>query len=302
MLFITSHVQNPAQFISCGNLLNEDGFVHIRRTLDCFVLICVQKGCLYIRQDERNYEVRSNQFILLLPGKTHYGYKPSSGFLSYLWVHFHLEHPTYTTESPNIISQPYLNAFNTPFSPYAHRIDPSDEFYFIPEYGSLPSIKRSILLFSQLLDTYKRGKYASVIHCYYSLNTFLLEFSEEMYLEYTKKNTSTDLLENIIEWIRRHYNENLTTSSVAEKFNYNPDYLSSLFKRHTGYPLLLYINLIRLNVAKDMLVHSSLSIKAISEECGFKDEKYFYRIFKKYNGTTPAAYRQSFCMKYVNIE
>lgn len=302
MLYITSDVKFPAQFISCGNLINPDGFLHIRRTLDCFVLIIVQKGCLYLRQDEKNYEIKENQFVLLIPHQTHYGYKPSSGYLSYYWVHFQLSRPNRITENSLCLDQSFSGSPNTPFSPYAGKITAKDELYFFPEYGSLPSDKRSTLLLAQLLDTFKRGKYAAVIHCYYALNTFLLEFSEEMIAEYSKHNAAADTLENIIEWIRRHYAENLTTSSVAEKFNYNPDYLSALFKKHTGHPLLLYINLLRLNVSKDMLVQTTLSIKDISEKCGFKDEKYYFRIFKKYIGTTPNKYRQSFCLKYVNIK
>lgn len=301
MLFITSDVEYPSEFISCGNLINEDGFIHISRNLDCYVLIFVQKGCLYIRQDEKNYEVRENEFVLLFPYKTHYGYKPSTGFLSYYWVHFNFTNPNLKIDNSIELNQPYLNSLNAPFSPYSE-ITAKDEIYFIPEYGTLPSIKRSTLLFAQLLDTFKRGKYASVVHCYHALNTFLLEFSEEMILEFTKKSTAEDIIENTIEWIRRHYREDLTTSTVAEKFNYSSDYLSYLFKKHTGHPLLLYINLTRLNVSKDMLVNTNLSIKNISEECGFKDEKYYFRIFKKYTGTTPNKYRQSFRLKYFNIK
>lgn len=301
MLFVTSDVESPARFISCGNLINEDGFLHARRNLDCYVLIFIQKGCLYIRQEDKNYEIREKEFVLLFPNKIHYGYKPSSGYLSYYWVHFDFPAPRFITDHPMLIGQPCLNSLNAPFSPYTE-IAAKDEIYFIPEYGSLPSAKRSNLLFAQLLDTFKRGEYASVVHCYYALNTFLLEFSEEMLLEFVKKSTSADIIENMIEWIRRHYKENLTTSLVAEKFNYNPDYLSSLFKKQTGYPILLYINLTRLNVSKDMLVNTNLSVKIISEECGFRDEKYYYRIFKKYTGTTPNKYRKSFLLKYVNVK
>lgn len=67
MLMITSDAESPAGFISCGNLVNENGFTHVCRNLDCYVLIFVQKGCLYIRQDEKNYEVKENEFILLFP-------------------------------------------------------------------------------------------------------------------------------------------------------------------------------------------------------------------------------------------
>ena len=125
MLMITSDAESPAGFISCGNLVNENGFTHVCRNLDCYVLIFVQKGCLYIRQDEKNYEVKENEFILLFPNMTHYGYRPSSGYLSYYWVHFSFPHPRLSTERSFSINQPFSHSLNAPLSPY-HEISAKD--------------------------------------------------------------------------------------------------------------------------------------------------------------------------------
>ena len=50
------------------------------------------------------------------------------------------------------------------------------------------------------------------------------------------------------------------------------------------------INL-RLQKAKELLVQGSLNISEISFECGFKDPKYFSRMFKKHYGSSPKSYK-----------
>ena len=43
-----------------------------------------------------------------------------------------------------------------------------------------------------------------------------------------------------------------------------------------------------------------LSVSAIAHTCGFPDEKYFMRLFKKQEGMTPGQYRQAFRQKSIN--
>lgn len=302
MMFFVSDINYPAAFQNCGNLISEDGFLHSHRTLDCYVLIFVQSGCLYIRQDNTDYTVYENQFILLRPQTSHYGYQPSRGYLSYYWVHFAFTDPALKMyDLKTVKSLPVPLHTHLPFNPDS-TLPRANETYFIPEYGTLPAQKRSTLLFAQMLDIYKRGYYAVPFQCNYALNLFLLQFSQEMISIWVKDQTPPDIIENIIEWIRRHYNEPLSVHTIAQKFNYNPDYLSTLFKKYTGYPLLLYINITRINISKNLLINTDERIGKIGEKCGFTDTKYYLRLFKKYVGVTPNNYRKSFHLKYINIK
>lgn len=83
MLSCICDASKPAEYLTCGNLVSENGFVHLCRTLDFFVLILVQEGTLHMCQNDRTYDVRPGEFFLLFPGSTHYGYKPTQGSLSY---------------------------------------------------------------------------------------------------------------------------------------------------------------------------------------------------------------------------
>ena len=73
----------------------------------------------------------------------------------------------------------------------------------------------------------------------------------------------------------------------------HPVYLSSLFKAHNEYGLLEFINRFRIDKAKAILAESSASIELVATQVGYANSKTFSRVFKKYEGVTPAKYRDS---------
>ncbi|WP_245308217.1 helix-turn-helix domain-containing protein [Halalkalibacter urbisdiaboli] len=88
--------------------------------------------------------------------------------------------------------------------------------------------------------------------------------------------------------------------SIAEKFNYNRDYLSRMFKQHTGTNLQEYIHLNKLAKAKELLTRTDQSVKDIALAIGIHDEKYFMRMFKAHEKVTPTEYRKAYYRTYLN--
>ena len=66
-----------------------------------------------------------------------------------------------------------------------------------------------------------------------------------------------------------------------------------LFKDLTGYAPLQYIQELRLQKSKKLLLNTSLSLTEIAEEIGYDNADYFSTAFKKKNRVTPAAYRKN---------
>ncbi|WP_445731741.1 helix-turn-helix domain-containing protein [Mariniflexile sp.] len=86
---------------------------------------------------------------------------------------------------------------------------------------------------------------------------------------------------------------NFTLDEIAEKFNYSKSYLHTKFKIKTGYPLLVFFNLKKVQKACDFLNYTDLSIKEIRFKMGFDDPLYFSRIFKNFMGKSPRNYKQN---------
>ena len=86
--------------------------------------------------------------------------------------------------------------------------------------------------------------------------------------------------------------QQLTLDDIAESMFLNKDYISHLFKKETGYSLMGYVILLRINHAKLLLTETEKSITDIALECGYTDFAYFSKQFKQLTGVNPSAFRK----------
>ena len=93
------------------------------------------------------------------------------------------------------------------------------------------------------------------------------------------------------EYIAKHYMKTLTLEETSKYVHLNASYLSIVFKKETGQNFSDYLTSYRIEMAKNMLRQSDMSIAAISEAVGYADSKYFSRIFTRLVGIKPSAYR-----------
>lgn len=94
--------------------------------------------------------------------------------------------------------------------------------------------------------------------------------------------------------IRRDYGAAWDFSSEAKKIFISERHFRTLFAQINDLPPLHFLLRIRLEKAAERLIHTKDTVKAISYECGFQDNFYFSRIFKKYYRLSPQQYRQEF--------
>ncbi|WP_141501659.1 response regulator [Paenibacillus luteus] len=96
-------------------------------------------------------------------------------------------------------------------------------------------------------------------------------------------------------YIRSSFGEELTLAQIAEHVHLSPNYLANLFKKDTGMTINAYMTEVRLEEAKRMLLDDNrLLIHDISERIGYKDSKYFTKLFKREFGLSPSEYRERY--------
>ena len=109
----------------------------------------------------------------------------------------------------------------------------------------------------------------------------------------SNESNDDEFIRKVRSYIREHLDScDLTRNSIASHIHMNPDYLSSLFHTKFHQTLSTYITTARIDKAKELLLHSSLSLNEISEKAGFTSSSYFHRQFKKYTGLTPQQFRR----------
>lgn len=110
--------------------------------------------------------------------------------------------------------------------------------------------------------------------------------------EKLKENQHYKKIQESRDFIAANYgNCSLGVEQLAERLGYSSNYFSRIFKNITGYYVNDYIRQVRVIKAQELLTDTSLTISEIAEMTGFTTDNYFYSIFKKETGMTPAAYR-----------
>lgn len=68
-------------------------------------------------------------------------------------------------------------------------------------------------------------------------------------------------------------------------------HLSRLFKDHARVSVVDYINLMRVNLARDILTNSRLDMEAVAERCGFASARHMRRVWQQHHAQPPSSYR-----------
>lgn len=145
----------------------------------------------------------------------------------------------------------------------------------------------------QLKDTRKNG-IKGFFFCWEDIRVWLSEVRIHLQQQATKHPYSTDILTSIfrsLPIISEQLSNGLNQSDVAQKVNMSRGYFSLVFKETMGMSFNDYAKEYSLWIAKRYLSRNEYPIYWIAEQAGFKDERYFSRLFKQQTGLLPSEYR-----------
>lgn len=111
--------------------------------------------------------------------------------------------------------------------------------------------------------------------------------------KYVPKRTEK-IIEPAVKYIHENYiSENISVEYLAEMCGVSTVYLRNIFQKCKNTTPIKYINNLKLERAKELLLSGYYSVPRISELSGFGNESYFCRYFKKATGMTATEYRKS---------
>ncbi len=100
-----------------------------------------------------------------------------------------------------------------------------------------------------------------------------------------------DTIYKAVDYIKRNYIEQITLEDVAKHVYLNPSYFSKIFKNEMNCTFVSYVNKVRINFSKSLLMDKSIPLTDVSTLVGFDDQSYFTKVFKKEVGITPGKFR-----------
>lgn len=109
-----------------------------------------------------------------------------------------------------------------------------------------------------------------------------------------KQFTTSRIMEDIVEHINQNYKDcSLSVESMANKYGWSVSYFSKLFNNYTGMAFPYYVNQLRLQTAREILLKESHStVQEIAMRVGFNSSSYFAAAFRKYYGISPSLMRK----------
>jgi two-component system response regulator YesN len=165
-----------------------------------------------------------------------------------------------------------------------------------------------IYLFLDAIRNYKYGKngigiegendynYEALMNSYTSvarmksLIIFTMNYLKNMY---EQEDASQSRMDEILNYIHKNIQKNITRKDVAEAVYLNPEYLSRLFRKEKGMKLSDYILQEKMNIAKLMLETTDFSVSIIASKVGYSNFSHFAQSFKRLFGVSPSEIKQN---------
>ncbi|WMJ89557.1 response regulator transcription factor [Anaerocolumna sp. MB42-C2] len=118
---------------------------------------------------------------------------------------------------------------------------------------------------------------------------YITAFFNEKSASEEKQKTQIDY---ILQYIRSNIESDIRRTDIAEAVHLNPNYVSRLFKNETGKSLKEYIMEEKMELARELVRNTNLSISVITMKVGYNNFSYFAQVYKKVNGLPPAEDRE----------
>ncbi len=154
-------------------------------------------------------------------------------------------------------------------------------------------VANRIMLFDELFNNLTKGFFnANYKYINLTFGHLLATFI------YASK-TSDDFLEEqnpginrAIQFMEQNLDKKLILNDISDEAGYSPSYLTTLFRKKTGYSPLSYFSHLKISKASEYLDFSKFKIKEISFMLGYSDPYYFSKDFQKKIGLSPRNYRK----------
>jgi len=273
-----------------GRVKYKTPWKHFERVSSEYIIFLVESGDLYIDEENVQYHLKEGDYIILEPGKKHFGYQ--SATCDYFFIHFETEQFESLTESEDDMDYLLLNNKSV----FYHDEKPfSDYHIYIPKYCNIKDSNvyyKLMLNFKAAIDNYYDNDENYPIVCssrlIESFNIIYQYILNEKKINYSKNISKTFFTaQELKKYLDSNTYRTITKEDIIEKFDLNYDYLNRLLKSYHGSSIQHYIQLKKIEKAKEILLNNDIKISVVGYLVGIDNPYYFSKLFKKHVGMSP---------------
>ena len=253
---------------------------HIHRAHE-LIFVTGGQGTLY--SNDVGYQLNRGDLLVVEPGTVHKGRAhPENPFeLFTLGYHF---------QADRLYADPALfgldNLFLELFKLYKHQTKRT----LVPNCDQLDEVLNDLFQ-----ETIEKQSYRQELMRSYLIQFFVL-LARKLKAYVDRNHSTLDTVEAIIrakKHIHTHFQQPLTLEDIARVACLSPSHFCRIFKQETDYTPIEFLNSVRFENAKTLLLFSNFTLTEIADRIGFSSIHYFSRTFKKHQGISPLAYRQA---------
>ncbi len=122
------------------------------------------------------------------------------------------------------------------------------------------------------------------------MSRILSSFTQMVFLP--KEAKHIDVIQKVVAYINANYMNKISLNDIAKEGFLSSSYLSKLFKSEMKINLSTYINNVRVEKSKLLLLDETLSIMDVATMVGFEEQSYFSKVFRNNTGVSPGKFRQ----------
>lgn len=243
---------------------------HATFRLPTWELIFVRSGRLVLWEEERHFTVERDQTVLLQPGMRHGGSGIYGRDVSFYWLHFHAD--------PRLLMKGH--ALTLPQCATPARPDRMRELFhrFMQDHPQrhVDDPAADLLVLQLLVELGRpRGGRPQI--------------------------AAGSIAQRALAFIDAHFHEPMTAATVASALRKTSNYIGQAFRASTGMTVTDYLIKRRIQEARLLLVSGNDPVKQITRLCGFTNEAYFSRVFRRLEGVSPSGFRTLHAAATINV-
>lgn len=261
-----------------------------------YELILVTDGPVHLQIGDEKLSLSSGECCLLRPWELHTSWQPIEERCGFYWAQFIADPaPSYREREAGVGAASASPARAGAQDLRITGVDGSDDIGVPRRFR--PSRRYELLgLFEQLHHQFREPEGYYRYRCTLLLGQ-IVGLIAEQWLEQlpTQGDSSASYLlyRRIVNHLDESYVQEVNSAALESELRHSYAYLCQLFKKYAGLTIGAYVQRLRMQRAKHLLVNSSLPVADIARQCGYEDPFYFSRAFKKVEGIGPSGYRAS---------
>lgn len=167
------------------------------------------------------------------------------------------------------------------------------EVYIAEESEIARQIQKCLIDMNKIFEEKASGYHILFSSLLYKLIYLLyLGHIESPVLMNAKGKQNFERIDSAMQYVQKHYSEQITLKKISSLLALNPDYFCRLFHEYTGQTFIEYVNSVRLKHFYDDLCSTEDNITLLMEKSGFSNCKTFRNLFKSVYGCTPYTCRK----------